>query len=61
MKGVKILQSEETLKSFNNDKLASDVFLSKYALRDDNGNVLETTLKQTKERPSNLCFLFQQT
>jgi ribonucleoside-diphosphate reductase alpha chain len=50
MKGVKILQSEETLKSFNNDKLASDVFLSKYALRDDNGNVLETTLKQTKER-----------
>ena len=44
---------EDTLKSFNGDKLASDVFLSKYALKDDKGNVLEHTLADTVRRLNN--------
>jgi ribonucleoside-diphosphate reductase alpha chain len=41
---------DKTLESFNNDELASSVFLKKYALRDDNNNILEYTLEETKDR-----------
>lgn len=34
---------EECLKYFNNDELAANVFLKKYALKDYNGNLLEKT------------------
>ncbi len=39
-----------TLKSFNNDNIATDTYLKKYALKDDEGNFLEHTLKETKNR-----------
>jgi ribonucleoside-diphosphate reductase alpha chain len=41
---------EKSLKYFNNNDLAAGVFLSKYALRDENGNILEPTPKEMHRR-----------
>lgn len=41
---------EDCLTEFNGDILASSVFLEKYALKDKDGNLLEYTLSQAKDR-----------
>lgn len=38
------------LKSFEGDEIACSVFLKKYALRDENNIILESTLEEAKER-----------
>ena len=38
------------LEYFSNDELASNVFLTKYALRDKTGKVLESTPDQMHDR-----------
>lgn len=38
------------LKSFQGDEIATAVFLKKYALRDDNNNIVEFTLEEAKDR-----------
>lgn len=39
-----------TLKSFGGDEIACSVFYKKYALKDDNNNILELTLNESKDR-----------
>jgi ribonucleoside-diphosphate reductase alpha chain len=42
-----------TLKAFDGDEIASSVFLKKYALRDENNNIIEFTLGEAKDRWAN--------
>lgn len=42
--------TEETLKYFDNDELATNVFINKYALRNTNGELLEKTPDQMHRR-----------
>lgn len=44
------MNKNTTLKSFNNDSIATDTYLKKYALKDNEDNLLEYTLEQTIER-----------
>ena len=41
---------EKTLEYFNGDELAANVFLTKYALKDKNGNILEETPDEMHKR-----------
>lgn len=43
-------EKKDALEYFQGDEIAADVFLSKYALRDNNGNLLENTPKDTHSR-----------
>ncbi len=54
-KGLQVCNLDETkvkisLESFQGDEIATSVFLKKYALRDENENILELTLDEAKER-----------
>ena len=44
---------EKTLVSFRGDEIATSVFLKKYALRDNDNNILELTLDEAKDRWAN--------
>lgn len=41
---------KKALSSFNGDDLATSVYLKKYAMTDGDGNIIETSLSETKER-----------
>ena len=40
----------KTLKSFKGDEIATSVFLKKYALKDEEGKIIEFTLEEAKDR-----------
>jgi ribonucleoside-diphosphate reductase alpha chain len=48
--GLNKRKVSRTLKSFEGDEIASTVFLKKYALRDENDQIVEFTLEEAKDR-----------
>jgi ribonucleoside-diphosphate reductase alpha chain len=48
--GLNRTRIRQALRSFKGDEIAASVFLKKYALRDERGRALETTLEEAKDR-----------